>query len=169
MSTRAELIASIRANPLEDAPRLMYADWLDEFGDCDRDAATAEFVRLSCNFTAKRKSDRMPKEVYPWLKKNWKRLVPTFLSSFSVVKRKGEESSYQVRYWSGRKLGLFVGVPTNTARGSFLASTILDFHRGFVIDFTYWASGVCWSLSRLIEDQPLVPNATGRATTLNGG
>ena len=36
------LLAAIWANPADDAPRLAYADWLDDRGDADR----AEFVRV---------------------------------------------------------------------------------------------------------------------------
>ncbi len=42
LSDRDALFAAIRANPEEDTPRLMFADWLDEHSDPDR----AEFVRL---------------------------------------------------------------------------------------------------------------------------
>lgn len=66
MSTRAELLEAIRANPAEDTPRLMYADWLDEHGDCDRDAATAEFIRLCCD-NRQGKRLRMPLAAYKWL------------------------------------------------------------------------------------------------------
>src|SRR5215203_3911185 len=38
------LIAAILANPDEDTPRLVYADWLQEHGDEER----AEFIRLQC-------------------------------------------------------------------------------------------------------------------------
>lgn len=44
ISDRDALLAAIRANPEEDTPRLMFADWLDENGD----AARAEFIRLQC-------------------------------------------------------------------------------------------------------------------------
>ena len=36
MSDAAALLAAIRARPKDDAPRLVYADWLDEYGDPDR-------------------------------------------------------------------------------------------------------------------------------------
>src|SRR4051812_916255 len=36
--------AAIRANPDDDTPRLVYADWLQENGD----PARAEFIRLQC-------------------------------------------------------------------------------------------------------------------------
>jgi uncharacterized protein (TIGR02996 family) len=44
-SERAALIAAIRAAPDEDAPRLIFADWLDEQGS-EANAARAEFIRL---------------------------------------------------------------------------------------------------------------------------
>jgi uncharacterized protein (TIGR02996 family) len=37
-------LQAIRDNPEDDAPRLIYADWLDEHGD----AARAEFIRVQC-------------------------------------------------------------------------------------------------------------------------
>jgi uncharacterized protein (TIGR02996 family) len=43
--TRAHLLAAVRAHPDEDTPRLVYADWLQEYGD-DDDRARAEFIRV---------------------------------------------------------------------------------------------------------------------------
>jgi anti-anti-sigma factor len=37
-------VQDVRENPADPAPRLVYADWLDEHGDGDR----AEFIRLQC-------------------------------------------------------------------------------------------------------------------------
>ncbi|MFL5340268.1 MAG: TIGR02996 domain-containing protein [Gemmataceae bacterium] len=37
-------LQAIRANPDDDGPRLVYADWLEERGECDR----AEFIRVQC-------------------------------------------------------------------------------------------------------------------------
>lgn len=42
-STRTALLASILANPQDDTPRLVYADWMEEHGEVER----AEFVRLT--------------------------------------------------------------------------------------------------------------------------
>ena len=47
LSDRDALLAAIRANPDEDTPRLMFADWLDEHGD-DASRTRAEFIRLQC-------------------------------------------------------------------------------------------------------------------------
>jgi uncharacterized protein (TIGR02996 family) len=44
MSDRAAFIAAIAANPDDDLPRRIFADWLDENGD----PARAEFIRLQC-------------------------------------------------------------------------------------------------------------------------
>jgi uncharacterized protein (TIGR02996 family) len=43
-SDRDALLAAICANPEEDTPRLVYADWLEENGEHER----AEFIRLQC-------------------------------------------------------------------------------------------------------------------------
>src|SRR5262245_43085265 len=42
MSESAALLAAVLADPDDDAPRLIYADWLDERGQPER----AEFIRL---------------------------------------------------------------------------------------------------------------------------
>src|SRR5262245_25219775 len=44
MSDESAFLAAVIANPDDDAPRLIYADWLDENGDSER----AELIRLQC-------------------------------------------------------------------------------------------------------------------------
>ncbi len=44
MTDDAAFIQAIRAVPFDDAPRLIYADWLEERGQSDR----AEFIRIQC-------------------------------------------------------------------------------------------------------------------------
>lgn len=71
MSDKQALLAAIRANPDEDTPRLMYADYLDEHGAGDLDRATAEFIRLSCPMRAPKngwEKPAMPRDCYPWLR-----------------------------------------------------------------------------------------------------
>jgi len=48
MSDEHALLAAIRANPEEDTPRLVYADWLDEHATREAQRARAEFIRLEC-------------------------------------------------------------------------------------------------------------------------
>ena len=44
MTDHAAFIAAIKAAPDDDAPRLIFADWLDERGESER----AEFIRVQC-------------------------------------------------------------------------------------------------------------------------
>jgi uncharacterized protein (TIGR02996 family) len=44
MTDEPTLLAAVLADPGDDAPRLVYADWLDEHGQPDR----AEFIRVQC-------------------------------------------------------------------------------------------------------------------------
>jgi uncharacterized protein (TIGR02996 family) len=46
MTHEEAFIQAIRETPHDDAPRLIYADWLEEHGQADR----AEFIRLQCRF-----------------------------------------------------------------------------------------------------------------------
>jgi uncharacterized protein (TIGR02996 family) len=55
-ATDNAFLRSILANPDDDAPRLIYADWLDEQGDADR----AEFIRLQVRLA------RMPSSDADW-------------------------------------------------------------------------------------------------------
>src|SRR5262245_43514127 len=43
-SAHSPFLRAVAGQPDEDAPRLVYADWLDEHGDPDR----AEFIRVQC-------------------------------------------------------------------------------------------------------------------------
>ena len=45
MTDESALLAAIRAAPADDAPRLVYADWLDEHGRPEQ----AEFIRVQCD------------------------------------------------------------------------------------------------------------------------
>lgn len=77
MTDRTALLESIRLRPGDDTPRLVYADWLDEHSALDIDRATAEFIRTSCDMRGNR---QMPAAAYPWLKDNWRRLVPSLVA-----------------------------------------------------------------------------------------
>src|SRR4051794_12921603 len=47
MSDAQGLLAAICDQPEDDAPRLVYADWLEEHGQAD-DRARAELIRVQC-------------------------------------------------------------------------------------------------------------------------
>lgn len=69
MATRNSFLRSIRENPNDNLPRLVFADWLDEQGECDRDRATAEYIRLTCQPVLRGRANA-------WLRDNWRRLCP---------------------------------------------------------------------------------------------
>lgn len=79
MTDREAMLAAIRAAPDDDTVRLVYADWLDDHGSGDLDAATAAFLRAAC--PADRPRPRMPAAAYRWLDAHWQRLVPTLLAA----------------------------------------------------------------------------------------
>ena len=74
-----EFLADITAKPNEDLPRLVYADWLDEYGD----SARAAFIRLHCERwqTQERKKEFQPllQEITPLRAENeerWRAELP---------------------------------------------------------------------------------------------
>jgi uncharacterized protein (TIGR02996 family) len=89
VSDREALLTGIRAAPGDDLPRLVMADWLDEQGT-DRDAATAEFIRLGCKLDAGK--GRLTKYEGHFLDANWRRLLPHLAAEgFKVHKRSGRD------------------------------------------------------------------------------
>jgi uncharacterized protein (TIGR02996 family) len=72
MTERDALLAAILDNPKDDMPRLVFADWLQEYGDGDLDRATEEFIRLSIRMTLKDQIILLAN------KNNWRGFVPTF-------------------------------------------------------------------------------------------
>lgn len=65
MNQHAAFLSAIRAAPDDDAPRLIYADWLEDHGE----AARAEFIRVQCELARRECVDvwceRISKENYP--------------------------------------------------------------------------------------------------------
>src|SRR5207248_1002882 len=58
MSDEKALLAAIWAEPHDDTPRLVYADWLDENGQSER----AEFIRLQCELARLGEWDESPRK-----------------------------------------------------------------------------------------------------------
>lgn len=75
---RLALLKAILENPDDDLPRLVFADWLEENGTTDADAARVEFIRLGCK--SKAKSRISPAET-KWLDANWQRLLGTTVAA----------------------------------------------------------------------------------------
>ncbi len=145
------LLESIRSNPEEDTPRLMYADWLEEYGSTDQAAATVEFIRVSCKMRQVEKGKNppnvMPQAAYSWLVLNWKRLVPETLKLHKPWQDHPVMRSYSMPatpmcYVQGRnvkmKIGLEKKVYTNPKVYS--CSMELEFWKGLCQDFRCWSN-----------------------------
>ena len=167
---RDALLKAIKtADAKEVTPRLVYADWLEEFGTDDVAAATIEFIRLSCKVTSGW-NKTMPRAAYPWLKHNWQRLVPNLLTLHEpdVPWRNGKKIVGPNHFFRGRNLWtrLKVTIPNHPGPGfdtECLYSIELEFWKGFVTRLTCWSGN---SLKVLIPalrvDQPLAQVYDGR-------
>jgi uncharacterized protein (TIGR02996 family) len=77
---RAAFLATIRANPLDDTPRLIFADWLEEQGEPER----AAFIRFQCAFPSwdsshPRFAELLERErVFDPFKPQWQAELPQF-------------------------------------------------------------------------------------------
>lgn len=136
MTDRESLLAAIRANPRGDLPRLVYADWLDENGTTDLDAATSEFIRKSVAFKGKQKCPvglhgMMAPAAYEWLHDNWHRLVPSLTKDSSV------------RDFTRRGRTVFcvvIGKRNGDRRANYQMKVCLDFSNGWLRRAWWWHS-----------------------------
>lgn len=108
MDDRQALLAAIADQPGEDTPRLILADWLEEFGTTDQDAARIEYIRLSCGVgyggDQGRSKVRLGVNEGKWLDANWKRLVPKLVACATPelwLPRTHSEESNLVDYAAG--------------------------------------------------------------------
>src|SRR5262245_15431683 len=94
MTYDSAFLAAIQEAPDDDAPRLVYADWLEEQGDADR----AEFVRLQCALARLDEDDEgrpalEARERALWKKhgKDWRRPLAPFSRKFAFKRGFPEE------------------------------------------------------------------------------
>jgi uncharacterized protein (TIGR02996 family) len=111
MTHEEAFIQAIREAPKDDAPRLIYADWLEEHGQADR----AEFIRVQCQLA--RLTDERPEQslllarAESLLRKHWNEWVEPLRTIVGLWRdRYGE-------HWLGEE---------------YLADGLRRFQRGFV-------------------------------------
>jgi len=146
VSDRAALLNCIRENQDLDMPRLVYADFVEEFGTGDLDAATVEFIRLSCTRSSMRRKASMPRAAYQWVKDNWQRLIPTAIKNLTLSKPRLD----------GRCVKLSSRRFADPTVNSMWLRFNLYFDRGFLEAMMSWsafADGIVKPLIR--QDQPL--------------
>src|SRR5262245_57542211 len=136
LSDRDALLAAIRANPEEDTPRLMFADWLDEQGD-DASRARAEFIRLQCEIANLDADGSDSQPVYEFLRDrdyvtrpsaDWTKIDHGIHRRITLAARARELLARHAQEWTPR-------LPKR-ARVEWLAVPFSDkvplgFHRGF--------------------------------------
>lgn len=184
MTDRESFLAAIKANPNDDIPRLVFADWLEEHAECDRDVATAEFIRISCTLDAKQKvaSIRAGNWMDGW-KDGWKdgyiadagvprppptitgvrRLVPKLYEWVDQTCALGSVHDPHELFWNGYpyietgRKGRWVEVRSKTSPPVLPEIVNIEFWRGFVrrVEVRHW-SMADEILPLLLEDQPLI-------------
>ena len=144
---RDRLLAAIRAaDARDDTPRLMYADWLEEHGTGDRDAATLEFIRRSCKMAAAGKTRTMPRDVYPWLHRNWTRFLPVLMEHVVPVdyarKTTGNPRlagmEKHMGWWNGRWATVRLRLRWDPETHFVRVPLQIEFWRGFVTEVNKW-------------------------------
>ena len=77
MNEREAFLRAIDKEPDFRPYKLTFADWLDEYGTSEADAATVEWIRLTNHESNLSKTGRVRRHAFEWLKGNWERLVAT--------------------------------------------------------------------------------------------
>lgn len=158
MSSRAALLAAIRAHPNDDTPRLVFADWLDEQPNAlDLDRATAEFIRASCR-PGRKPGYKMPTAGRNWLYANWARLVPNLMREHTPPSAGAQ--AVAVDHLSAGTIAVWprLTIPRDMVRGYRAHEFVrvwLRFDRGFL---TKWACLLRWRTdvgTMLYVDQPI--------------
>jgi len=134
VSEDAALLAAIRQAPDDDAPRLIYADWLDEHGQPER----AEFIRVQIGLSRKPSRKFRAREA-ALLKKHYTILAGEFASpGFRFIFTRGFISSFG---HSGvfRRIG---GENSYTGRGRPPYTDYLRFHPNGTVERASCPDGV---------------------------
>lgn len=99
MDDRHALLRAIVANPAENSLRLAYADWLEEHGTSEADAARVEFVRLW--FKMKPGLRSTTRAIAAWLNDHWRRLWPSAagLADHAQTHARAQGRSLTCRLW----------------------------------------------------------------------
>jgi uncharacterized protein (TIGR02996 family) len=85
VSDEAAFLRALLDNPADDAPRLVYADWLQQRGD-DASAIKARFLRVtSYHAAAVRAGNPVHERYYRWLKLEARKLEADWLRAVSTV------------------------------------------------------------------------------------
>jgi uncharacterized protein (TIGR02996 family) len=196
MTNRDDFLQRIWQAPESDDERLVYADWLQEYGDGDRDRATEEFIRRTCenNGLDTRKAikpmdakwlaknwlgDRVINKhgaISPAFTENWCRLCPALVRWLKIINQTGGQeviggipTGYPRATW--KRDGRRIELTFFTSQLHIKQIVTLEFWRGFVKSITcsYWAQ-MDNLLPLLMIDQPcVVPQIASLERDFHGG
>src|SRR5690242_18641709 len=93
------LLAAILANPDDDTPRLVYADWLQENGDQDR----AEFIRLQCLEVHDPDAEERVAELEDRNRSKWLARLPRFAEDPNRARKFTGLPQFPWAYWFFRR------------------------------------------------------------------
>jgi uncharacterized protein (TIGR02996 family) len=123
MTDREAFIAAIVANPQEDAPRLVFADWLEENGE----AARAGFIRDQIRLARLRPSTDEYKQLFRKTAETLKANLPAWIQD--ACDAFGQPAEWQPRKASSSELEVMVGGTPGRARKNLIS---LTFSRGLI-------------------------------------
>lgn len=149
------------ADPEDNIRHLALADWLEENGTSDADAARVEWIRLTCGKVRKSVTNRQAGE-RDWIIKNAPRLWPQLWSAT------GDAARYDVkiRLYDWQRLQMATGslnfrvlIPYKTRRGMSLVASIVNLmgRRGVVHSATVTAMRAATTAPLVAADEPLTP------------
>lgn len=127
MTEQDAFLRSICEHPDDDAPRLIFADWLEERGQRDR----AEFIRIQCEL-AKMKCDRKGHH-YPCRSRGPGGASGPFHTCHTLQKR---ERKLLMAYWAKWYPPIRVGVACRNLNRCRLPGFTIEFRRGFIESIT---------------------------------
>ncbi len=148
---REALYAAILAEPEADAPRLVYADWLEEHPRGEADTARAQFIRLEIE--AENLPDDSPEreplesaaaKLYNRFGESWDRELPTWDEWYdsALVYRRGFPHELRTNF---RKLFLSGGKLFHEAP---IQSLVVGSHRGMAT----WSAGLLQAVGGTLPD-----------------
>lgn len=145
LSERQALLLSIYRNFHDSTPRMVYADYLEEHAECDRDIAQCEYIRDGS---------------LRWLRENWMRLIPKFMEVWCRPKMFPKD--YRFNRSNEDRLREFKCLVV--VQGSILPEqyAYIEFDTGFAVRSRWlgrFAALRC--RSSLLDDQPFIDNRYG--------
>ena len=152
MSDREAFVSAVAANPADDLPRLVFADWLDENGDSER----AEFVRTQIRWhhaTDAAEKKHLNRRAASLFRDYWQRWLRPFLLALDP----DADPDHWYEFRDTGHAGMIVTLPAREWHyATPPAVRSVSFSRGFVhwlsLEVSEWGSG---SLAEAFGHEPV--------------